>query len=34
MTERMHLAEANKAIARRLFDELLNPHNLARCDEL
>jgi predicted SnoaL-like aldol condensation-catalyzing enzyme len=34
MTERMHLTDANKAIARRLFDEILNAHNLARSDQL
>src|SRR3712207_9306941 len=34
MTERMPSTEANKAVARRLFDEVLNQHNPARIDEL
>src|SRR3954471_4627338 len=34
MTERRRLSDENKAIAMRLFDEVLNAHNVARCDEL
>jgi steroid delta-isomerase-like uncharacterized protein len=34
MTERRRLSDENKAIALRLFDEVLNAHNVAHCDEL
>ena len=34
MTERRRLSDENKAIALRLFDEVLNAHSLARCDDL
>ena len=34
MTERRRISDENKAIARRLFDEVFNAHNLALCDEL
>ena len=34
MTERMYLADANKAVARRLFDEVLNQHNPALIDKI
>ena len=34
MTERRRLSDENKAIALRLFDEVLNAHTVTRCDEL
>jgi len=34
MTERRRISDENKAIALRLIDEVLNAHNVARCDEL
>ena len=34
MTERRRISDENKAIARRLSDEVFNAHNLARCDDL
>ena len=34
MTERRRLSDENKDIALRLFHEVLNAHNLARCDDL
>jgi len=34
MTERRRLSDENKAIALRLFDEVLNAHSLALCDDL
>jgi predicted ester cyclase len=34
MTERRRISDENKAIAGRLFDEVLNKHSLAPCDEL
>ena len=34
MTERRRLSDENKAIAMRLFDEVLNAHSLALCDDL
>ena len=34
MTERRRISDENKAIAWRLFDEVLNAHSLARCDDL
>ena len=34
MTERRRISDENKVIARRLFDEVLNAHSLARCDDL
>lgn len=34
MTERRRISDENKAIAWRLFDEVLNAHSLAPCDDL
>jgi predicted ester cyclase len=34
MTERRRISDENKAIALRLFDEVLNAHNVALCDDL
>ena len=34
MTERRRISDDNKATALRLFDEVLNAHNLASCDDL
>jgi steroid delta-isomerase-like uncharacterized protein len=34
MTERMLITDTNKAVVRRLFDEVLNQHNLALIDQL
>src|SRR5262245_55060012 len=34
MTERRRISDENKAIARRLFDEVLNAHSVALCDDL
>jgi predicted ester cyclase len=34
MTERRRLSDENKAVAMRLFDEVLNAHSLARVDDL
>src|SRR4051812_43780311 len=33
MTERRRLSDENKAIAMRLFEEVINAYNVARCDD-
>ena len=34
MTERRRISDENKAISRRLFEEVFDGHNVALCDEL
>ena len=34
MTERRRISDENRALARRLSDEVFNAHNVALCDEL
>src|SRR5690349_1200337 len=34
MTERRRISDENKAVAMRLLDEVINAHNVARCDDL